>query len=94
MSNTMSKKLREFADQLIANTREEEPSWEVVKEVYQEAADSMRLAATALEARDTEDACKTCGQIDSGQTGEYCCKECGLPTVHDDPLPTAGEVER
>lgn len=27
--------------------------------------------------------CKKCGQVDNGQTGEYPCKECGLPLVHD-----------
>ena len=30
--------------------------------------------------------CKKCGQIDNGQTGEYPCSECGLPTILDDPL--------
>ena len=27
--------------------------------------------------------CKKCGQVDNGQTGEYPCSECGLPTTHD-----------
>ena len=27
--------------------------------------------------------CKTCNQTDHGQTGEYPCPECGLPTVWD-----------
>jgi len=27
--------------------------------------------------------CKKCKQEDKGQTGEYPCKECGLPTVWD-----------
>lgn len=27
--------------------------------------------------------CKTCHQVDVGQSGEYPCKECGLPQVHD-----------
>ena len=28
--------------------------------------------------------CQKCGQKDQGQTGEYPCPECGLPTVWDD----------
>jgi rubrerythrin len=28
--------------------------------------------------------CIVCGQIDHGQTGEYPCPNCGLPTLHDD----------
>jgi len=28
-------------------------------------------------------ACPKCGQVDTGQTGEYPCSECGLPTMHD-----------
>lgn len=27
--------------------------------------------------------CAACGQSDTGQTGEYPCKSCGLPTEHD-----------
>ena len=27
--------------------------------------------------------CNLCGQVDSGQTGEYVCKSCGLPAVWD-----------
>lgn len=27
--------------------------------------------------------CAMCGQVDAGQTGEYPCKECGLPSLHD-----------
>lgn len=34
-------------------------------------------------------ACPKCGQTDKGQTGEYACQECGLPTVWDGE-PTAG----
>lgn len=29
------------------------------------------------------DGCKKCGQLPNGQTGEYPCSECGIPTVHD-----------
>lgn len=29
-------------------------------------------------------ACSKCGQNDFGQTGEYPCDTCGLPTVHDE----------
>lgn len=29
--------------------------------------------------------CKSCGQVPEGQSGEYPCKACGLPTVHDEP---------
>ncbi len=29
-------------------------------------------------------ACPKCGQADHGQTGEYPCPECGLPTLWDD----------
>lgn len=29
--------------------------------------------------------CKSCGQVPEGQGGEYPCKACGLPTVHDEP---------
>lgn len=29
--------------------------------------------------------CKSCGQVPEGQGGEYPCKDCGLPTVHDEP---------
>lgn len=28
--------------------------------------------------------CQTCGQRDTGQTGEYPCQTCGVPTVHDE----------
>jgi hypothetical protein len=27
--------------------------------------------------------CPKCGQSDTGQTGEYPCVQCGLPTTHD-----------
>jgi hypothetical protein len=30
--------------------------------------------------------CKTCGQYDIGQTGEYPCEECGLPLTWDDEV--------
>ncbi len=30
------------------------------------------------------DVCNTCHQMNVGQTGEYPCVECGLPTVWDD----------
>jgi hypothetical protein len=29
--------------------------------------------------------CDTCHQRDIGQTGEYPCTKCGLPTLHDPP---------
>lgn len=29
--------------------------------------------------------CSKCGQEERGQTGEYPCPECGIPTVHDEP---------
>lgn len=29
-------------------------------------------------------ACSRCGQRQRGQTGEYLCQDCGIPTVHDD----------
>lgn len=29
--------------------------------------------------------CNSCGQFPEGQGGEYPCKACGLPTVHDEP---------
>jgi hypothetical protein len=35
--------------------------------------------------REAEPSCKACGQIDHGQTGEYPCAECELPTLHDEP---------
>jgi hypothetical protein len=28
--------------------------------------------------------CAKCGQADNGQTGEYPCSVCGVPTVWDD----------
>lgn len=28
-------------------------------------------------------ACLKCGQVDTGQTGEYPCSRCELPTLHD-----------
>lgn len=28
--------------------------------------------------------CKKCNQINWGQTGEYPCEVCGLPTLHDE----------
>ena len=31
--------------------------------------------------------CKTCSQFDYGQTGEYPCRVCGLPTLHDAAQP-------
>lgn len=31
--------------------------------------------------------CSKCGQRDFGQTGEYPCQACGLPTVHDENVP-------
>lgn len=37
-------------------------------------------AIAAVEALEAP-ACRTCEQVDRGQTGEYPCKECGLPTV-------------
>ena len=30
--------------------------------------------------------CPKCGQTDHGQTGEYPCPECGLPTVWDEAV--------
>ncbi len=30
--------------------------------------------------------CNKCGQIDIGQTGEYPCPECGLPTTWDEDI--------
>lgn len=30
--------------------------------------------------------CPTCGQIDTGQTGERPCVDCGLPTLHDEQV--------
>lgn len=33
--------------------------------------------------RITPAACKFCGQVDHGQTGEYPCKACDLPMEHD-----------
>lgn len=35
------------------------------------------------------DVCSICQQMDVGQTGEYPCSECGLPTVWDDMEPNA-----
>jgi len=32
-------------------------------------------------------ACPNCGQCDVGQTGEYNCPICGLPTVWDEKVP-------
>lgn len=29
--------------------------------------------------------CSTCTRVDFGQTGEYPCAECGLPSLHDAP---------
>jgi hypothetical protein len=37
---------------------------------------------TASTGNDSEP-CATCGQIDQGQTGEYACPKCDLPTVWD-----------
>lgn len=34
--------------------------------------------------RASEAKCAKCGQTDQGQTGEYACSECGLPTVWDE----------
>lgn len=31
----------------------------------------------------SEGACPACGQVDVGQTGEYPCRVCGLPLLHD-----------
>lgn len=46
------------------------------------------MLATAPEQPSPEEirngACKKCGQIDEGQTGEYPCVDCGLPILHDD----------
>jgi rubrerythrin len=28
--------------------------------------------------------CPSCNQTDTGQTGEYPCPMCGLPTLHDE----------
>lgn len=36
-----------------------------------------RLESTVMER------CPVCGQKDTGQTGEYPCGVCGLPTLHD-----------
>ena len=30
--------------------------------------------------------CPACGQTDEGQTGEYPCPNCGLPTLWDAPM--------
>jgi len=37
-------------------------------------------------------ACEKCGQVDAGQTGEYPCKGCGLPMVHDDNVSSETEA--
>ena len=36
-----------------------------------------------------QDQCHVCGQVlpESGIGGEYPCRQCGVPTVHDDGLP-------
>lgn len=46
-----------------------------------------------LDARDARlrGACSKCGQADWGQSGEYPCDECGLPTTHDLSPRGAGE---
>lgn len=45
-----------------------------------------------------EQRCPTCGQTNIGQTGEYPCAACGLPTLHDpdsaDELPSLEESRR
>jgi len=46
-----------------------------------------------LSVNSSDQACTDCGQLDSGQTGEYPCKTCGLPTVHDEPPQAAPEQE-
>lgn len=48
------------------------------------------LDARAADAKQTP--CPKCGQVDTGQTGEYPCTECGLPTTHDEPA--KGKAER
>jgi uncharacterized Zn finger protein (UPF0148 family) len=35
--------------------------------------------------------CEKCGQVDMGQTGEYACPECGLPTTWDTAHPAPAE---
>ena len=39
--------------------------------------------------------CPKCGQVDTGQQGEYPCEECGLPTLHgeEEKTPDAPEAE-
>lgn len=32
-----------------------------------------------------DEPCPKCGQVPNGQSGEYPCLICGLPTLHDDP---------
>jgi len=36
--------------------------------------------------------CTECNQTDKGQTGEYPCKLCGLPTEHDRVQRTRDEI--
>lgn len=42
------------------------------------------LRQSGIEVLDNFLPCQTCGQIDTDQTGEYPCRTCGVPTVHDE----------
>lgn len=53
--------------------------------------DSMPICAKCFFAQDSSVAvievpkcCSTCHQVNVGQSGEYLCPTCGLPTMHDE----------
>jgi hypothetical protein len=49
-----------------------------------------RVLSMEFEFRD-DPQCAKCGQVGSGQTGEYPCGACGVPTLHDDASASTGE---
>lgn len=56
-------------------------SMDVAKKFFSlmsKTADDLIAAHTKLSG-----GCAACGQTDTGQTGEYPCKACGLPMEHD-----------
>jgi hypothetical protein len=56
-----------------------------LREMAAEAVSRLREFAAfhALPEANTDAPCGDCGQSDTGQTGEYPCNQCGLPTLHD-----------
>jgi len=72
-------KLAKFLRKILDKTLKGEDWYE-----YDILDDILKDLNLEKEKQDEKVPCSHCGQVDMGQTGEYPCPVCGLPTVWDE----------